>query len=342
MNILKASVFAVAMLASSAAFAQSTDPAPPISANDCTSDAECPDGYACIQETVEACYDCEAGTECPPCMSESFSYCEPPPPEQCGSDADCAEGDICVSYVFESCSGSTSPGVAPACDPDDETCADPAPVEPEEPVNSECTTESESYCVPPYVAPCEADLDCGPGFTCETIEICECSVSVGGGTTSSGEPGSEVPAEEPDCTCAPSDEAFCKLIEVTCDTDAECADGLLCVEAPPQPMPAIACAPDTECPDLVAPEPESFCAPDDYVGWGGAAGGVDRASEVSANSEGEFQTAERVSWGEEPTTGGSDDDDDGCSVTGVNGGKSAAGLLPLLFGFFAFRRRRRS
>ena len=145
----------------------------------CETDADCAQGLVCEVVGAIACAvpDCPPGEECPepePCEPEEFRECVPGP---CTSDADCGEGLKCLSVSSETCTGS-----AMACDPDDEECV----VVEVEPV---CETVTEQYCAPDWVGECEADADCGEGFTCVAAEICECS---SGERSDEAEPGVEV------------------------------------------------------------------------------------------------------------------------------------------------------
>lgn len=290
-QILSALFFSSAsLLTLSPAFAQGVE-------GECMVDADCPSSYTC--EEIGG-YDCAVPAcapdmECPPvedCESGVIMGCVAPPPAQCDPAAAnaCDDGLVCVTYTFEQCSGggSVDPGVPCSVDPDGNTdCPDYEGMPVEEP---SCVSESESYCVPPYFAPCQADADCGAGFSCVAQEICDvaCSGSVGAPdgpvTCVVDEDGNERCSEPTpaDCveTCAPSDHQYCKLNEVTCETDADCGAGLSCedvsayIGATPTPdVPP--CDPDEgDCAEIepqpeTQPVPVNYCLPPNWERWVG-------------------------------------------------------------------------
>lgn len=374
------------LMISSVAFAQDSE---------CMTDADCPMDYTCEEVGAYDCAEpppcpgdgseCPSGDEEPVCESGVIMACVPPPPEQCdpslGANA-CGDGLTCVSYTFESCSGGgavpiegddSSTGSEGGAD--DERCVDgpdgtrcEGDGEPGEDVS--CMTETESYCVPPYFAPCEVDADCGPGFTCEAEEVCSsCAVEA---TCTVDEDGNEVCEESPS-ECEPSCEAtgtnYCQLVETTCESDADCATGMVCETFGAEDIgaPAI-CEVDEDgnemCEDAPAPEPVSLCLPADWERWVGgygaqpgsddvAAGGYDEAiAEASGRDEESWDlvdTAAPGQNGEDDGGAGGDADGDeeeeeedqgGCQSAGGNGG-TGLGLLAALGMMFGLRRRKR-
>ena len=186
---------------------------------------DCEDGdEACLtemKEMMEACDETETITE---------SVCEPAP---CDSDADCGDEMICIEYIDEWCSGSD----IAVCDEDDDNCVVP---EQQEPV---CGTDIHKKCGYKYEAACEADDDCGEGFTCEAIEICSCSSSavdtdmgedidmdggVAAGEDMSGPDDAFIDPVEPECTCETTGETQCQMKEIECEADEDCPAGTLC------------------------------------------------------------------------------------------------------------------
>jgi len=118
---------------------------------ECSSDMDCPTGYACISEVVcPACEACDPGMECG-CMAECVetSSCVPlPPPGECFGDADCPAGFFC-EFLYDGfkCGGSESgekcmgAGICmPLEDPlycvDDSEC----------PAGMICSSDPNSYC----------------------------------------------------------------------------------------------------------------------------------------------------------------------------------------------------
>lgn len=247
--------------------------APSLLAQECASDADCPAGYTCTAY-LQTCPDCPPGVTCDPCdPTAAVSVCEIVP-TSCATDADCDEGLICVHFTGESC-----PGAEP-CRVDDPNCStEPAP----------CETVDESWCAPPYVAPCVEDADCGPGFTCESGEVCTCVVYP--------DPGNGEPPPPPEqCTCEPSGESYCSLTYQTCTTDADCPEGLVCTEG--GAADAAPCYVDEngneQCPGV---DTEPFCAPPGYV--------------TPLPLEGGGVTTERADDGEPPPDDGGDGTGDG-------------------------------
>lgn len=277
----------------------------------CATDADCPTNYTCESETYDQCPPCREGEECGECTSETYSYCTPPPPTPCTTDNDCSDDQVCVSYTYSTCTDF-------ACSSEDPSCEQTEP---------SCTEFSKAYCVPRYFAPCQVDADCGSGFTCEASEICSCS-----GSTGSSEEGEPTTPDE-SCSCEPSGEKYCQLIPVECDADSDCASGLVCLELgdvtvsdTPEP---IRPGEDTEPVDPTTPDASSYCAPEDIGYWGGAASTGDSAEKL-----GEYDAAERVTWGEDENGASGSKAEPGCATPG-------AGLsLFALFGLVALRRRR--
>jgi uncharacterized protein (TIGR03382 family) len=185
----------------------------------------------------------------------------------------------------------------------------------------------EAYCVPPYLAPCEEDRDCGSGFTCDQPEICEVSVSVAGGTETETEP-----------VCESFGEKECRLVEAACTTDDDCIDGFAC-HSEAQPTPLIICMGEG-CEDRSMPETRSYCAPEEWSAWGGhSRGGLDGGNAIRTDGEVlERKRVEQTAFF--PVQGREKDDIGGCSVAGSGPGGHLAALL-MLIGFARLGRRRR-
>jgi len=282
-------------------------------AQECGADNPCPEGFTCETGMTDvACpaIACAEGTDCmqPDCgPSEPYSYCTPKTCDPDGAADQCGANMVCFSYESGMCSGSA--GAAPAC-PDGADCpmTDPAV----EPMPAECTTTVESYCTYKYQLPCAEAVDCGEGFDCVAYEITTCSggTAMGGGTEpSSGDaapapaPAEQMPTEPvvEECTTELSTEKYCQVIDVTCETDAECAEGWTCMDqgtavsgcattepAPDAPAPTDPPAEggsgsaDPIAPTCEMPEPmpvEKKCAPPGYY-YGFAADGVATSAEA--------------------------------------------------------------
>ena len=309
---------AFALVAVVPAFAQGEpDPLPPDRLQQCTSDSECAEGSICAVPTC-LCVDDDGDGACDDACEAGFcTLAEPSPPPACAVDADCAEGDVCVTQQFTSCGGSEAP-----CAPGDTNCDAPAPP-------PDCVTETQSYCSPPYLQPCEVDADCGGGFACIPAETCVCS-----GTSS---PDGGAPAVEDQCECTTGDTNLCVLIRTPCSVDTDCAQGLVCTDENVATAP---CDAVNGCPgDFVAAE--RICAPE------GFGGDVRTHEEVESAQDGEGTVSDdTVSDDTVSDDTVSDDDDDAdnsidegidwsCAQVTPSGIFAGAGLLVLL-------RRRRS
>lgn len=307
---------------------------------ECTSDADCAEGYACELVGASACADsppCIPGEECvepEPCEPEEEYACLFVPPT-CATDADCEAGLVCETYDSYDCSVSS-----PAC-PEGAECP--------EPVEEDCTEESESYCVPPYFAACSEDADCGPGFACVADEVCSCGGSTGGGSTDSGG-GSTDPVPAPDmpdspqdkdgedCGCEPTGEFYCELIPVECTSDADCGEGLSCVTGPADDVICTATPDGDESCDEPS-ETVSYCIPDGYEDYLDAGLGG-RGESVAADDDSLDGGGTSAPTSEEAQNGASSDGDDeasGCAATGSAGG---SGWLMALAMLGLIRRRR--
>ena len=371
------------MLFTAPAFAQS---------DECTTDADCSNGYTCEEIGAETCpaIACAPGEECeqPDCDSQVIMGCVPPPPEQCdpaqGSMA-CGGGLVCVTYTFEACSGGGSSVGGGSVEPGGDGGGEPPSMGsgedgmtgsdmgsddednggreggPDDEPNYECMTEQESYCVPPYLAPCQADADCGAGFTCEADVICEpCAVSA---TCMIDENGNEVCEEEPtDCesSCEPSGTSYCQIQEVMCDSDADCAQGFICESFGGGEDVGAPCYTDemgnTNCEEPEPSTPESYCLPADWERWvggyGGGAeeGGVDYDSAVTnAGGRGEddgwnlvdAEVSQESGTNADGDANGEEADAGGCQSAGQSGNGMGLGLLAALGMMLGLRRRKK-
>ena len=322
-------------------------PATALAADECTSDADCPDGYACetVQEPCPA-IACAPDTDCPDtsCSPEESHYCRPKPPESCSTVADCEAGLVCLTVTYEECSGD---GAMPTCAPDTDCDAGSSTSE------SSCETITEGYCVPPYLAPCETAKDCGAGFACEEQEMCQCSgggssggfggtddavdagsePSTDGGTSSGDDEAIDAGTYEENCSCSGTGEFFCELEEQECTADSECPGDLVCKEAPYGSGTATVCVSDpdggTSCEDAgtSTSEPTKYCQPADLERWMGVGGSVYGSYGATAGMD-----EGGSSSGGGGTSGGSDDGrnfvsasaDRGAQTGGGGGGSSAA------------------
>jgi hypothetical protein len=217
----------------------------------------CPQGFVC-QTIPGACPAilCE-GPDCKPCTPTDSYVCVAAP---CAADTDCGPNMVCNARDQLSCSGA---GVAPAC-PRGETCdAAAVPVEP-----PTCTTTTVSECTYRWQLPCQADSDCGSGFTCKERQVCTCSGSSAavGRAGSVAVPPADVvgtggaPSTTEQCSCQPSGSKGCDLVQVACTLDADCATGWTCQEN----LNGV-CSTDSTGGTLCTPaDPPQYCVP---AGW---------------------------------------------------------------------------
>lgn len=308
----------------------------PAQALECEATADCPKGFECQEVGTADCPDiaCAEGQSCdvPECTSEPFSECTP---VECKSDDDCAEGMECYADQETVC------GTTP-CDPDAE-CPD---------VEPSCEEVSRNYCVPKYLLPCEADADCGPGFSCTELEACACSGSAGsagggtdpvpsdgsGGGASDSDPGGATPESEQNCTCEPSGEFRCELEEVACDADADCENGFTCEDNPEGGDCWASSDGQSGCTE---PDPAKLCLPP-YFDLAGSVDGRGKGLSAGEDSSGEG-TGAAGEGGE-----ASDEDDEtghgkrssGCQIAGAVSGAPAGGLVSLLVLALVVTRRR--
>ena len=216
----------------------------------CTTDADCGDGYVCKTYTGEEC----AKPDCPPddktcasqpsdCAPTEYTTCEPAP---CSTDDDCPDSMVCHEWMSSTCTGS-----APASEPcmANTDCPTPDAAPPD------CTDTTVKQCTPRYALPCETSADCGPGFDCKEEVIGSCSggsgtaqpgmISGGSGSGpvdagvaldggSAQPPPSEVDAaaQEPTCTEMPAGTFSCVVQVLPCSADDECPADFTCEDNP--------------------------------------------------------------------------------------------------------------
>jgi len=233
-------------------------------AQNCSSDADCGEGYRCETHEYESCSGggmCDPAGECtaeePVCETVEYSTCSPAP---CASDGDCPDRMACHQQSYWVCDGGMAGGAggsagAPAgsCRPDG-SCEDPGSF----PTPTCWQEPGESFCTPRYQLPCEVGSDCGGGFDCIESIYWVCTGMGSAGSGAGGSPGSETPPPDRDPTppvgsggsSAPSAGAggsagfggdyecheersgqfYCQLQDLPCSADADCPDGLECAD----------------------------------------------------------------------------------------------------------------
>ena len=340
-------------------------------AEECQKNEDCPKGFSCeVSMGVSSCDaapPCAPGADCPapaPCDPPTETHtCEP---ASCAVDADCGDGMVCFKETFTECSDSAG---APACGPGEE-CVMPAP--PDEP---SCREQAIALCVPRYVLPCEQDLDCGEGFSCEASQECMCSGSAGdvadGGTAEPNtgedfagfapvppadagtdrpvpEQDAAVGGQEPTCECRPTEHKHCELKVMSCSSDADCPSDFACKSSADG---GVTCSSSEAGDALCASEPataELRCVPRyDWPTRGGSQG-------EDASDDPTYEEGEEPNHAEGPDAGvaapqvpgdgdmGAPVEEAGsCSVTGPRAGAFGSLFAPVAFVLLALGVRRR-
>jgi MYXO-CTERM domain-containing protein len=215
----------------------------PAAAQSCDTDTDCGAGYVCHTERSEGCSGeaCKPGVMCPPPTCETYEskYCISAP---CSADADCPGGMVCYAPTYSECSGGGA--TTPSCDKAAAGCDAPAPIDAG---MFEChDVTGDATCTPRYQLPCHVDADCGAGFSCEQQRYTVCSGSGMGGSpaTDPGKAGAggdvanggvagggaaldAGPGEVFECH-EEQGSNYCRLLELPCDADADCGEGLEC------------------------------------------------------------------------------------------------------------------
>lgn len=231
--------------------------APAARAQACATDTDCPGGTTCQSLPTPSAGPTCAGPDCPVSTDQGIAAPTAPTkacaPAPCSVDADCGGGGrVCQHDKVTVCNG----GTAPAC-PRDQAC-DTGAAKPEV---ATCVERTVSACVYRWQLPCNADADCGDGFTCapNIISMCSGGTPISGGAADAGSSGSvdsatgrptpvaasgsgvatDLPApapsadggvspERPMCTTMESFPGYCRAKATTCTTDADCPAAWSC------------------------------------------------------------------------------------------------------------------
>lgn len=336
-----------------------------VAAQEQCGDQVCPAGFQCESFEVTACgAPCQAlpdgGVDCGPteCQTETYHQCVPVP---CESDADCGSGMLCHVQERVACRATDAPVMCPPgedCPPAE--AGDSTP---------DCETVVEARCAYPHELPCDTDEHCGAGFECVPSQSCWCT----GGAPDPGRPDDETgappppppPPPEPECGCEPTGTNHCEVVEVACESDADCSEGWSCRAH------GGACWQASDG-SSGCDEPTYYCAPPSS-GGGGTPGGVGESNGPDAPPPMGEPGGGTAGAGNEPATppavdpgggtagSGSADPDDGgatgnpprnyprpflfghCSTAATGASASSLwslGLAALGLGLFGRRRRR--
>ncbi len=213
------------------------------SAQTCTSDGDCLQGFSCVVSGTSASPPCKGADCAPPTTTDPVVYksCQP---KACSADSDCGVDMVCHEETSTGCSGG---GSRPACAPN--TDCDAGVVT----VTETCTTTSHKFCAFKWQLPCNADSDCGAAFTCNPSVSGTCSggfgtaspASTSGGAAgtagtdsrANSAPPDAVDASAPVCTTTSSFPGWCAPKATTCATNSDCPSGWTCTTVP-GPAPA--------------------------------------------------------------------------------------------------------
>jgi hypothetical protein len=352
--------------------------------NECETDADCTDGFACVEAqsptivtdvpvnpTDPGQEPCPEGEKCDDAGDDSegsggssgeakeeppstdppepttWKYCEP---KSCDTDAECGGDLVCVLETYACLDAPAKMAPTPDCPPDEEDCGGSEPGPDTETDPDPCEPETVGHCAPKWMAPCDADADCGPGFACVEEEICY--------GWAIGSPGSapSVPTEPTDCDpddedcgtdtddsqgeasdpvdpdgkddeptsgeeCELTGHFYCELQLIDCSSEA-CPDGLVCHEVRNEVSEPCWETSDgeTNCPDgEPVDDMMMVCVPEDFEDWAGAGmkgGGYNEGTPSTDNGT--------PADPEEPEAG----DDEESSGGGGGGGGGCAGGSP--------------
>ena len=155
-----------------------------------------------------------------------ISRCEPGP---CQADSDCGPNMVCHTESYGECS--TTGSAPPPCEPGQkcESAVDPT--------QTTCTTRTRSFCAFHWQLPCNADADCGTGFTCRPQISGACSggtpvsagSDAGGSTGSAADPGRSATPHD-NCVTTMTFPGSCQPVATTCTVDADCPGDWVCQE----------------------------------------------------------------------------------------------------------------
>jgi hypothetical protein len=145
---------------------------------------------------------CDAG-----CSTYEYRYCAP---ATCASDADCPAHMACHTETWLQCS---SPACRPGLDCDKDA-------------GSNCSEQTQTTCRERYSLPCQLDPECGEGFECNKDPYTICWGS--GGVIPNADGGFTVVDGGTGCTTETPDAGYCNLLELPCESSADCPAGLSC------------------------------------------------------------------------------------------------------------------
>lgn len=158
--------------------------------------------------------------------------------QTCTSDADCGKGFRCQSDAL------ATPSTAPCFVVDGGGCGPTTVAAPTSSCRAaECATDGDCgvdmvcnsfRCTYRWEMPCNADADCGPGFTCQPATKATCTGSAGTPTTGGVPIAIALDAgPAPTCTVVSSYPGRCLAKPITCTSGGDCPAGWTCPTASP-------------------------------------------------------------------------------------------------------------
>jgi MYXO-CTERM domain-containing protein len=342
---LVAPIFASSLLSLLAAAAVTFTSGAAHAGPSCSKNSDCLKGFLCQTSSAVACPEiaCAPNEPCipPVCDTTPVSACVPGP---CSADSDCATGMACVAQAQNCATPATPPCAAGA------TC--PTVV-----VDAGACGSTVKQCIPRYDLPCQADSDCGSGFTCKADQECGCAGSGGTSgtgsppvgtttTTGAGAPDQPAPAVDggaapPSCSCTNLPTSHCEINVINCQATGDCPAQWSCV-APPSAATGCAVSASVDgaatttnnCTPVVTDPGPSVCEPPYAdLGIGQSFGGANGSTPTAAGSP---KAVSDVA----STTPGQNDAGGGCQM-GSGPADVSVGAWAGLFGLAAFARRRR-
>ncbi len=199
-----------------------------VEAQNCQVDSDCASGYRCAVSSGVSCSPCAASRDAGPfvigdagivlpwdpscdggCTPYEWRYCTR---ASCGTNADCPADMRCHAESYFECSAGCKPGF---------DCPEDA--------GSTCTERTQSLCTERYNLPCGNDGVCGEGFDCNLDPYQSCWGS--GGVVPGPDGGLVFIDGGSGCETITPDAGYCNLVELPCQSDSECPDGLSCQTA---------------------------------------------------------------------------------------------------------------
>lgn len=195
-------------------------------AQNCQLDSDCASGYRCAVSTGVSCSPCAVARDAGPFVFGDAGFVSPWDPScdggctpyewryctraNCSSNADCPTDMRCHTESYFECSSA-------GCKPGFDCPEDAGPT---------CTERTQSLCTERYNLPCGQEGECGEGFDCNLDPYTTCWSS--GGVVPDADGGLVFVDGGSGCETITPDAGYCNLLELPCQSDWECPEGLSC------------------------------------------------------------------------------------------------------------------